>query len=108
MLPLRLGGRRDGHIINKNTMNKIELGDLVKDKITGFKGVAIGRTTWLFGCDRISVQPQGLKKEGGTYEVQSFDEPQLEVVKKAKTKDKAENHKTGGPNREPSMPRHKN
>lgn len=89
-------------------MNKIELGDIVRDKVTGFKGVAMGRTTWLFGCDRISVQPQGLKKEGGTYEVQSFDEPQLEIVKKAKTKDKPENHTHGGPREEAMMPRHKN
>lgn len=87
---------------------KVELGDLVKDKVTGFKGVAMGRTTWLFGCDRISVQPQGLTKDGKTYEVQSFDEPQLEIIKKAKTKDKPSNHTTGGPRSEPRMPSHKN
>lgn len=82
-------------------MNKIELGDLVKDRITGFKGVAVGVTTWLFGCSRVIVQPQGLTKDGKTFESQSFDEPQLEIVKKAKQKDKPENHKTGGPRSEP-------
>lgn len=89
-------------------MTKIELGDLVKDRVTGFKGVAIGVTTWLYGCARIVVQPVGLTKEGRTYETQSFDEPQLEVVKKAKAKDTPENHTTGGPRMEPRMPSHKN
>ena len=88
-------------------MHKIELGDLVKDRVTGFKGVAIGMTTWLYGCARVVVQPTGVNKEGRTYETQSFDEPQLEVVKKAKQKDKPDNHKTGGPNMEPRLPAHK-
>lgn len=90
------------------TKIKVELGDLVKDIVTGFKGVAVGRTTWLHGCDRISVQPQGVNKEGKTYDVQSFDEPQLEIVKKAKQKDKPENHSTGGPRAEVRSVSYKN
>lgn len=88
-------------------MTKIELGDTVKDKVTGFKGIAIGHTTWLFGCSRITVQPQGVTKEGRTFDTQSFDEPQLELVKKAKTKDTPANHTTGGPNMEPQQVRYK-
>ncbi len=75
--------------------NKINLGDKVKDSVTGFAGIAVGKTTWLHGCNRITVQPEGVNKEGKTYESQSFDEPQLIIVKAAK---KAEgNHDTGGP-----------
>lgn len=90
--------------------SKIELGDEVRDLVTGFKGIAVGRTTWLYGCDRISVQPKGVNKEGKTYDNQGFDEPQLEIVKKAKSsiKDKPENHTTGGPRSEPKTVSYKN
>lgn len=82
---------------------KIELGDLVRDIVTGFKGIAVGRTTWLHGCDRISVQPQGTTKEGKTFENQGFDEPQLQIIKKAvgRLKDSPTNHRKGGPRAEP-------
>ncbi len=33
----------------------IELGDKVRDTVTGFTGIAIGRAKWLYGCDRIVV-----------------------------------------------------
>lgn len=75
-------------------MSKVNLGDSVEDTVTGFKGIAIGRTTWLHGCDRIIVQPEGLTKEGKTYENQSFDEPQLKVLKKKKVPEG--DHVTGG------------
>ena len=39
-------------------MTKIKLGQEVRDRVTGFKGIATARTTYLQGCDRISVQPQ--------------------------------------------------
>lgn len=38
-------------------MKKIELGDVVKDQVSGFAGVAVGRVTWLSGVDQISVRP---------------------------------------------------
>ena len=73
----------------------ITLGDKVKDSVTGFVGIAVGRTTWLHGCDRIIVQPEGLTKDGKTFENCSFDEPQLEVIRPKKVKEG--NHRTGGP-----------
>ncbi len=62
----------------------INLGDKVKDTVTGFMGIAVGITRWLHGCNRVIVQPEGLTKEGKIFENQSFDEPQLKVLK-AKT-----------------------
>ncbi len=59
----------------------VELGDQVKDKVTGFEGIAVGRHIFLQGCHRISVQPP-IDKEGKHPESVSFDEPQL-IVKKA-------------------------
>lgn len=81
-------------------MKKIQLGDKVKDTITGFTGIVIGRTTWLHGCDRLVVQPEGLTKDGKIFENSSFDEPQLVVLKAKKIKEG--DHKTGGPNVEPT------
>lgn len=80
-----------------STKSTIELGDLVRDTISGFKGIAVGRTKWLFGCDRITIHPQGITKDGKTFDTQSFNEPQLEVIKKSKKKDVPANHTTGGP-----------
>ena len=77
----------------------INLGDKVKDIVTGFTGIAVGRTTWMYGCDRVTVQPEGVNKEGKLFETQSFDEPSLVVLKKKAKKEGK--HDTGGPNMEP-------
>lgn len=73
--------------------NEIELGDVVKDTITGFKGVAIGVTKWLHGCRRITVQPEAMK-DGKPLETATFDEPQLLVIARKKHETTA---RTGGP-----------
>jgi hypothetical protein len=54
----------------------IQLGDMVLDSITGFKGVATGRFTFLNGCLRIEVSPTMLK-DGKPIEATSFDEQRL-------------------------------
>lgn len=61
-------------------MNRIELGDRVKDRITGLKGIAIGITEWLYSCRRIVVQPETTKDHKP---IESFcvDEPQLTLVR---------------------------
>lgn len=61
----------------------INLGDKVRDRITGLTGIAIGRTEWLFGCVRMIVQPQELR-EGKPIDAVSIDEPQLDLVEAAK------------------------
>ena len=75
----------------------ITLGSKVKHTITGFTGIAIARTTWLSGCARITIKPQTLK-DGSTIGSETFDEPELEVLVDAGTKEEA---KTGGPQKEP-------
>jgi hypothetical protein len=76
-------------------MAKVQLGDKVKDSVTGFTGIAVARVNWLHGCDRIIIQPSGIDKEGQTFKSEHFDEPQV-VVLKAKAK-KEGSHGTGGP-----------
>jgi hypothetical protein len=58
---------------------KIQLGDKVKDRISGYTGIAFGRFEWLYGCVRFNVQSQELH-EGKPVESQVFDEEQLELV----------------------------
>ncbi len=82
-------------------MNKIQLGDRVKDPITGITGIAIARTTWLHGCDRITIQPEGFNKEKKPYENITIDEPQLKIVKPKKVK--RGSSKTGGPMSSPEQ-----
>ena len=59
-----------------------QLGDLVKDKVTGFKGIVICQSMWLNGCARLMVQPTTLK-DGKPIEPQTFDDLQLEVLSRA-------------------------
>lgn len=70
----------------------INLGDVVKDKLTGLKGVVIAKTEWLHGCTRVVVQPPGLTKDGASKPTETVDEPQVELVKAAKLAPVAPRH----------------
>ena len=59
----------------------VELGDKVKDTVTGYTGIAVCKATYLQGCDRIAIQSP-VTKEGKKLDWEYFDEPQLVVVKK--------------------------
>lgn len=63
----------------------IELGDKVKDIITGFEGIVVAKTEWLNGCVRCNIQPQKLK-DGKMLDTETIDEQQLRIVKKANRK----------------------
>lgn len=89
---------------------EIELGDLVKDAVTGFEGIAVSKHIFMTGCTRWGVQPlpEPAKKGGKiTYKVDAtaFDEPQLIILKKAqvklpsreKTPEEPTHRKHGGP-----------
>ena len=71
------------------------LGDKVKDAITGFTGIVTLRSQWLNNCNTYGVQPMELK-DGAPQERQGFDEPQLEIVIEEVVK---ESRRTGGPAR---------
>ncbi len=58
---------------------RVELGQKVRDKLTGLEGTAIGRTEWLYGCVRITIQPKGVK-DGKPFDAWVTDEPQCEVL----------------------------
>lgn len=59
--------------------NKVNVGDHVRDEISGYEGIALARTEWLYGCVRVHVQSKELK-DGKPVDV-TFDEDQLQVIK---------------------------
>ncbi len=75
--------------------NLFALGDLLKDRVTGFKGIVIATTEWLNGCVRLTLQPQGLNKDGKVHDTLTLDVEQLELVKAAVAAPSPT--KTGGP-----------
>jgi hypothetical protein len=72
---------------------EIALGTKVRDKITGFVGVAVCKTDWMYGCRRYGVQAVDIH-EGKPVEVVYFDEPQLCVITEAASSNPKS---TGGP-----------
>lgn len=83
----------------------IELGDVAKDKISGFEGVVIAITEWLHACKRVTVQPEEINPKNGTpVENYTFDMPQLEMVRKGgyAKPEKKEGKKIGGPSIAPA------
>ena len=74
---------------------KIQMGVMARDTITGFEGVCIARTEFLYGCVHVCLKPKSLDKNGLPKEAQWFDEPQVELMpKKKKIKGTS---RTGGP-----------
>ena len=80
---------------------KIENGDLVKDKISGIAGVVIGITDYLYGCRRLAVQEQNGVKDGRPTNSFYVDEPQAEIVQKAVLLPEPKAEKRYGPRDEP-------
>lgn len=79
-----------------------ELGEMVKDTITGLEGVVIGKTKWISGCVRYGLQPKGLK-DGIPLDEQWFDEQRLEQIEAA-VAPAARKPGPGGPQNDPSPP----
>lgn len=72
---------------------EIELGQKIRDKVSGIEGIAVARTEFLNGCVRITLQPKG-KKDGTLPDEKWFDSQQLEVVGQGI---KTTQRNTGGP-----------
>ena len=82
----------------------IKLGDRVKDKYTGFEGIAIARTEWLYGCTRITIESTTLH-EGKTIDPHSFDEQRVIRVEEAQPFVSPQSEaRTGGPYPDPARP----
>lgn len=75
-----------------------DLGDKVKDYITGFVGIITSTHQYLYGCSRAAVE--AIDKDGKP-DCQWFDLQRLEVVEEKKIENHAPAVKTGGPGRVP-------
>ena len=77
----------------------IKLGQEAKDKITGFKGILIGKIEYLTGCDQYGITPKskGGQKSTGT---EWFDEGRIEVIGTGVLPEEVKTKKNGGPNRD--------
>lgn len=63
--------------------DSIRLGAKVKDRISGFEGIASAKISYLTGCTQIGVMPEGLTADGKTKEWCYFDWQRLEIVDEA-------------------------
>lgn len=57
----------------------IKLGLKVKDKVTGFEGVAVARIEYLNGCVQYGVKPK-VGKDGKIADIEYIDENQLKII----------------------------
>lgn len=73
----------------------MNLGDTVRDKVTGLEGIATSRCTYLNGCDHIAIQPRA--KDGRIPPAQWVDYPQVEVIESLTVRPEARPVRTGGP-----------
>lgn len=79
---------------------EIELGDIVKDKVSGFKGIATTKMEFMNGCIQYEVVPK-VGKDNKMQEGTFIDISSLEIVKKNKnlrSKKETEEESNGGPN----------
>jgi hypothetical protein len=57
-----------------------DLGDSVRDRINGFRGVVIGKAQYLYGCRQVLVSPPKLAADGKVQDGQWLDEDRVAVV----------------------------
>jgi hypothetical protein len=75
---------------------EFELGEVLKDKVTGFQGVAMGRTEYFTDCSHYGLCSQSLK-DGKPMEWEWFDETRLVRVEGAEKVVKEPRTPTSGP-----------
>lgn len=79
----------------------VPLGAKVRDLITGYGGIAIGRTEYLYGCSQICISPDRLGEKGERLDSEWFDEQRVEVVEERPIPISDHNSATsGGPQRD--------
>ena len=77
---------------------KFELGDEVKEIVTGYKGIVMGITQYITGCTQYGLQQRKLNKEGKMGDWLWLDEDRLKATGKSLT---LKQKPTGGPQQTP-------
>ncbi len=88
---------------------KVKLGNTYRDSISGYEGVAVCRSVYLYGCERVLLVANKLKTDGDFLSDFWLDEAQLVSVqakkkpaKKGKRNGPAGPARSVAPNRDPS------
>lgn len=63
--------------------NKIHLGDEVRDEVSGITGIVVGITTFIHGCERITISPKVKKDAVTPPDSFTIDLPQAILIKKS-------------------------
>lgn len=79
---------------------RIQLGQRVRDSVSGFEGIVVCRAEWLNGCVRFSVQPR-VDKDGKLPEMQWIDEGQCEAMAEPPAENPVAQPRKGGPRNDP-------
>lgn len=83
----------------------ITLGNKVKDKVTGFTGIAVAKTIWSSGNVTIQIEPTTLEK-GEPVPSHAFEYARIEKIEDTKPPVSAQSSATsGGPQNDPSVSR---
>lgn len=86
----------------ERTMFKFEMFDRLKDQVSGFTGVVLGRTEYSTGCKHYGLAAEAVNKEGTVPDWQWFDETRLlKVGQKTIEATTAVQSKRGGPSPNP-------
>lgn len=85
-----------GQRVAPQDVPRIKLGDKVKDRMTGFAGVATARYTYLHNTPRIYVESSELK-DGKPIDGHGFEEERLELVETKPIENHAPHVPSGGP-----------
>ena len=92
---VELDDSREELIISEDKGNQDRFfGKEVKDKVTGIKGVVIGRKVPLFGSDQYAIQPKANKK--GIPDAEWLDEGRLEIIGNGVKQEEVMGPKPGG------------
>lgn len=83
---------------------RFDLGMTLRDKVTGFEGVVVGRGDHLSGCDTYGLQSKQLK-DGLPTDVKWFDEPRVELIDAPKLTVDERDVRTGADSAIPSATR---
>ena len=82
-------------------MNHISLGDLAKDRVTGFEGYVYGIARYVTGCDQVLVVPRA-KPDGSYTEGHWFDMDRLDKIDDGVKLHATRRDRPGGPATEPA------
>lgn len=86
------------------TKFQFELGKQARDKITGFKGIIVGRSEFIFGCNRYGLSPK-VGKDGRYMESEWFDEGRIVIIGKGVSPETVKVKKPGADGRKSDDPR---